>query len=171
LETKGLVTIVSRQGVLVNDYRITGKLELLEHLYDLDRKGIHPKLNQSMCRFIKANFQTLLVELASKNCNLKSCITPKSDRVPLTSGEEIFKWMHDYAMCSENVIYTMLFNEFKVGIFNVGDAVVKADADCIELGRMSIDHAVDSGHVDVIEGLLEQWFKTIEKLWLGGEEE
>ncbi|KAB3530687.1 FadR/GntR family transcriptional regulator [Alkaliphilus serpentinus] len=164
LESKGLVTIVPRQGVMVNDYRITGKLELLENLFDLNRQGIHPALNRSMLRFIHRNFQSLLIELASDKSN-----TLKFHQNPIESGEDIFNWMHGYAMSSKNVIYTMLFNEFKLGILNVGDAIVKADKQFLQQGRKSIDHAVESGHIDDIEVLLHQWFNTIEKLWLGGE--
>ena len=125
LEAKGLVTIKARQGTEVNDYRESGKLALLESIYDLYHGGISIALNQSMLHFIKNNLEAMiLLLLTGPNENRKACIQ-KQDEIQFQEGEDIFIWLQTFAFFCGNSIYPMLLNEFKCGILNVSHAVLK----------------------------------------------
>lgn len=125
LESKGLLTIVPRQGVRVNDYREAGKLGLLESIYHLYHGGIDKKLNQSMLMFIQNNLENMvcLIQFSDKE-NRNSCHQKLTQHL-FQESEDVFLWLQNFAFYSGNVIYPMLLNEFKLGILNVSQAVLQ----------------------------------------------
>ena len=82
------------------------------------------------------------------------------------NGSEMFQWIHSYAIFSENPIYPMLINEFKVGIINVGDIVLKKSEILFLEDRQAIDLMVCNGETDKVDEALVKWFKKIERYWL-----
>lgn len=125
LESKGLLTIVPRQGVRVNDYREAGKLGLLESIYHLYHGGIDKQLNQAMLRFIQNNLENMvsLIQFSDKE-NRHSCHQKLTQHL-FQESKDVFLWLQNFAFFSGNVIYPMLLNEFKLGILNVSQAVLK----------------------------------------------
>lgn len=125
LESKGLLTIVPRQGVKVNDYREAGKLGLLESIYHLYRGGINKQLNQSMLRFIQNNLELMVILIqCSDEENRKNCHRALTQHA-FQESEDVFLWLQSFAFYCGNVIYPMLLNEFKIGILNVSQAVIQ----------------------------------------------
>lgn len=160
LEGKGLVTIVPRQGVLVNDYRESGKLELLESLYEMFKWKIGIEMHRSILEFVKDNLTRVLMEaLRNKTISYKMNIAFENE-------EDLFRWMHHYAMASQNVVYAMLFNEFKTGIVNVSAFLIAEEHNDYQLIRMEIDAVIQRGEEVKLLALIDELFDTIENLWI-----
>ncbi|MDW7661589.1 MAG: GntR family transcriptional regulator [Bacillota bacterium] len=161
LEGKGLVTIVPRQGVLVNDYRESGKLELLESLYEMFKWKIRIEMHRSILEFVKENLTRVLLEALSKKT-----ISYKMNLM-FDDEEDLFRWMHHFAMASQNVVYAMLFNEFKTGIINVSTFLMVEKLNDYQVIRMEIDDVIQRGEEAKLQPLINALFDTIEKHWIG----
>ena len=171
LEGQGLVTILPRRGIRVNDYRLSGKLVLLERIFDLYRVGIDQRLSQSMLRFIRQNFFSIMSLVQELDFSKKQALyKTQSDRL-IETGEAVFQWMHTYALGCENLVYPMLINEFRTGILNVGDVILggQGRTSFIQLLKDLNDFMLtkDTG----MELRVRTLFEFIEHNWLEGSEE
>lgn len=166
LEGKGLVTIRPRQGVVVNDYRMHGKLELLEHLYSMYRDAIDPEIVKSSQLLVQRNLHQLLHELMQGD--RKGHQLCKTGRPPIDSGEDVFRWIQEYALQSDNVLYAMLFNEFKRGIINVAQGAIDEDLTLVRQLVCVLSDAIDARDTDVFEHASSQLFDTLITLWMKG---
>jgi len=170
LELKGLVTIVPRQGVKVNDYRETGKFSLLESIYDLYHEGISRSLNQSMLNFIQNNLEAMIFLIISGSpASRKECFE-KQKQLKIQEGYDIFLWLKNFAFYSGNSIYPMLINEFKTGILNVASSVL-VNGDRTELKKRLSDVIAILGkdckkNRDEVNETVQQMFSFIEENWL-----
>ena len=66
LSNLGLVTIIPRQGVIVNDYMNTGDFNLLEVMIHLDREELSDKLKLNMIDFMMLQM-SLIFQIASNH--------------------------------------------------------------------------------------------------------
>lgn len=123
LEAKGVVTIVPRKGIRVNDYTESGKLSLLEHLYPLER-GKYPTLNKAMLQFLISNLKATLYEVQFLPQQRKADLKEQLRHLDIEEGIHVFVWVKTLARAIDNPIYAMLFNEFEVGVVNVGKAII-----------------------------------------------
>lgn len=159
LENKGLVTIVARQGVRVNDYRVTGKLDLLDTLYHMYKWEIDEHIHRSTFKFIKENLFLVLRDAALESLENKKDMC-------FSEAENLYKWILNYALATNNFIYPLLFNEFKVGIENVSKSLEECERkDYMEL-RLRVDQEVLKGNVEGIRKNLEDFFDFVEFHWL-----
>lgn len=159
LEGRGLVSIVARQGVRVNDYKINGKLDLLESLLTMEKWKIDVQLHRSMMAFIK-NHLIHILQATSRHKR-----KPYLEGQPFKAPEDLFTWMHQYALDTENFIDAMLFNEFKTGIINVGRFLVENDISGYQDMRYAIDQAVNNGSLEQITFSVEAFFAQVEFYW------
>ena len=160
LESKGLVSIVPRQGVRVNDYRESGKLELLEALYEMFKWKIDIEMHRSILSFVKDNLTRVLLDALSKKT------IPYREQIRFENPEDLFLWMQRYAMASDNVLYAMLFNEFKTGIINVSTFLLGEEESDFQELRMEIDRVIQNGLEEELLSSIEVFFGHIEKLWI-----
>lgn len=160
LESKGLVSIVPRQGVRVNDYRESGKLELLEALYEMFKWKIDIEMHRSILSFVKENLTRVLMDAHRKKT------VPYKETVEFENAEDLFLWMHHYAMASDNVLYAMLFNEFKTGIINVSAFLLSEKQSDFQVMRMNIDKVIQNGVEVELLASINIFFNDIEKLWI-----
>ncbi|MBM7562755.1 GntR family transcriptional regulator [Fusibacter tunisiensis] len=160
LEGKGLVQIIPRQGVRVMDYREFGKLELFEALYEMYKWKIDVSIHHSILTFVKDTLLHVLLE------NQHEFTKPYKQNMLFTENEDFFKWMHHYAMASENLIYAMLFNEFKKGIVNVSTFLLSETEVDYQKYRHRIDAAVQEREVEKIKEYVENLFEIIEVHWI-----
>lgn len=160
LESKGLVSIIPRQGIRVNDYRVAGKLELLEALYEMFKWKIDIEMHKSILVFVKDNLTRVLEDAVGKNT------IPFMEQHKFEKPEDLFFWMHQYAMASDNVLYAMLFNEFKTGIINVSSFLLREEESDFQETRMHIDYAIRNGNKSELLSLIDKFFKDIENLWI-----
>lgn len=172
LEGRGLVTIIPRQGVMVNDYRTFGKLSLLESIYDLNHARIQIELNRSMIQFIEHTLFTMI--------DLVQCRQPESRKEchdlqsqnSYERPEDIFLWMQTYALQCGNPIYPMIVNEFRSGILNVADAVLNNESTShFKELIQKINALVIAENVFVYKqaepkAMIHTLFQYIEKYWL-----
>ncbi len=172
LEERGLLTIIPRRGVRVNDYRESGKLGLLDSIYDLYRTGISKKLNTSMLEFIRENLEDLLLTLLDGEPEkLQECCLLQEER-RYAGGEDVFKWMHTYAVYCENPIYSMLINEFRTGIINVGNAVLGGEEHAAFVCLLKeVNGILQSGLREELKEKLRELFAFIKYHWLGRDDE
>lgn len=160
LESKGLVSIVPRQGVRVNDYRESGKLELLEALYEMFKWKIDIEMHRSILTFVKENLTRVLLDALQKKT------IPYKENIEFENAEDLFHWMHHYAMASDNVLYAMLFNEFRTGIINVSDFLLSEKLSDYQVMRMNIDKVIQNGGEVELLVSIDVFFDHIEKLWI-----
>lgn len=157
LESKGLVTIIPRQGIRVNDYRETGKLGLLESIYDLYHGGISKSLNQSMLNFINNNLEAMIELLIDGPYdNRRDCIQ-KQNQVKFEESLDVFIWLQNFALFCGNSVYPMLLNEFKSGILNVASAVfLHGDRSLFEAKLKAVTSLLsDDYEIDILNNKLE----------------
>lgn len=166
LEGKGLVTIVPRKGIKVNDYLTSGKLGLLESLYHMDR-GRFPSLNNAMLEFIIRNLEAMVRQIHKMSPVKRKKSYDMITSVEINIGHDVYIWVHTLAMLSGNPIYTMLVNEFQIGILNVGNAVVKEKGASVmktwlkEIEELMIDEAQEIG-----TACFDRFYERIENVWL-----
>ncbi|MCD4712317.1 MAG: GntR family transcriptional regulator [Clostridiales bacterium] len=160
LESKGLVSIVPRQGVRVNDYRESGKLELLEALYEMFKWKIDIDMHRSILSFVKDNLTRVMHDAMNKKT------IPYKENLEFENPEDLFLWMHHYAMSSDNVLYAMLFNEFRTGIINVSAFLLSEKQSDFQVMRMNIDKVIQNGLEEELLSSIEVFFGDIEKLWI-----
>ena len=177
LESKGLLTIIPRQGVRVNDYRETGRLGLLESIYDLYHGGISRALNQSMLAFIQNNLEAMvLLILYGPVENRRDCHETLR-KLKFEKSIDVFIWLQNFAFCSGNAIYPMLLNEFKSGILNVSGAVLKhGNPAMFEEKRSAVTELLSEGRIldrESVHQTIQTLFTFIEENWLteGGNHE
>lgn len=120
LESKGLVTIMPRKGIRVNDYQKSAKLSLLENIINLDREAIDPILNLQMFSFVEEIFTNLVL-------NVSTSFLPQSLNIQTITTRGIYEWMQQFAIANGNPIYTMLLNEFELGIINSAYYIIGSD--------------------------------------------
>ncbi len=161
LENQGLVTIIPRQGVLINAYQDEGKLALIEHIIDHDRKHIDNQLNQSMLWFIHDNLKSILKRhVVSQEVPYEVITFSKMD-----SPERVFEWIKRTAIETQNVIYPMLINEFKIGILNVSEYLLTSQPAIDALNQVVIEHYINDDKA--LSSKMNLLFETIEAVWMG----
>lgn len=172
LEGRGLVTIIPRQGIVVNDYRTFGKLSLLESIYDLNHAGIQIELNRSMLQFIEHTLFTMIELVVCKQSeSRKKCYEIQSQN-SYERSEDIFQWMQTYALQCGNPIYPMIVNEFRSGILNVAHAVLNnGSASHFKELIQKVNALVITEDSFVYEqakskAMIHTLFQYIEKYWL-----
>lgn len=161
LEEKGLVRIIPRKCVVVLDYKLCGKLSLLEHIILKEKDNISRKLNHDMLMFIKNNFISL-VEYFRNEKKLPNNISLKGEN-------DYFKFLMDYAKQTNNIVNIMLLNEFKVGILNVTESILNNKQ--LRDHFLEIESLVIEKKIDKAISLIHFTFEEIEHLWIGGENE
>lgn len=123
LEGKGLLTIIPRRGVRVKDFRIHGRLGLLDSIYDLYRGDIDPTLKMSMLSFIHDNLNSIVRRVCDRNPEIRQQWYGEQQQAALESAEDLFAFFHRLSLYTDNAVYPMLLNEFETGIENVGRAL------------------------------------------------
>lgn len=158
LEDKGVLKIRPRKGIQVMDFKVAGKLSLIEAISQQNKESISRKFNHDMLEFIKDNFKNVIrcFESVQKNP------TP----ILLNEPEDFFTLLFDYCCQCGNSIYPMLINEFKVGILNVSKCCT-GSAEVKKLFQ-EIERNVMYNLPDQAIGLVDELFEKIENLWIGG---
>lgn len=167
LESKGVVTIVPRKGIRVNDYETSAKLSLLEHLYPLERSR-YPALNRAMLQFIISNLEMILQHVQNLSMDNKIKIEKHLSQIELTDGQRVFEWIKTLARYSENPIYAMLFNEFEVGIINVGEAIIAHSGREVasEWFEALIRTLLEDGEEMTLKLAVCQFYEKVASAWL-----
>jgi DNA-binding FadR family transcriptional regulator len=121
LATKGLVSMKSRVGAVVNDFRREGSITLLNSLLNYHQGRISPEILQGMIEMRKL-IEMETARLAAINrtdeqfaellehVREETCIMP-SDVNALTEAD--FRFHHLIALASSNVIYPLFLNSLK----------------------------------------------------------
>ena len=169
LEARGLVSIVPRKGVWVNDYRVSAKLGILDSIYDLYHEGINRELNLSMLAFIRETLEAIIIQIVKGNAHQRAACFEDQSRNTCLDGAAIFLWIHSFAISCGNPIYPMLINEFKRGIINVSDAVFENGDPQDFLKRLrDVDDLIIDKKVtrESVRVALYALFNYIESQWL-----
>jgi DNA-binding FadR family transcriptional regulator len=122
LEGKGLITVLPRKGIRVNDYKRSAKLSTLQSIFDMEKLDINPRLNTHMLTF----FKKVLIMVFEEAARAKAVEGIEALSWSSADPKMIFEWSQQYALVLENPIYTMLINEFEVGIINAGKGVLSS---------------------------------------------
>lgn len=130
LSQKGLITIRPRHGSIVNDYRKSGSVELLNSLLHFSQGKLGPEILKGIeelrlvvekegLEFLleqdKTYIQTCIKELTtSVNRSESLSVSGKS-----LLAEEDFNFHHCLLLFSGNIIYPLLLNSFKEAFINI----------------------------------------------------
>lgn len=159
LEGKGLVTIVPRQGVRVNDYKVNGKLSLLESIFTMAKWKIDVNIQKAIMNYVKSHLIDVLISACSKD------VAPHKENEYFSHPDDLFLWMRGYALETDHFIDTMLFNEFEVGIKNVAKFLLEKDLVEYQTHRIAIDFLVKKHKKDQIEQAVDAFFDGISIPW------
>ncbi len=121
LSAKGLVRIVPRRGVFVNDYRTTGSPAMLESLLAFREGSLDPAFTQSLLNMrMLIETETARLAAANRNTEQLECMrailqaelsAPPLDSAALTSLD--FAFHLELALASANQVYPLILNSFK----------------------------------------------------------
>lgn len=122
LASKGLVEMVPRVGIIVNDYREKGTIGMLASLFRHQREKAEPKLYDGLfeLRFLLEMEFAHLAALHRTDEHirqLREIITIETATDPTntdTFAELIFEFHLVVAMATNNQVYPMLLNSFKI---------------------------------------------------------
>ncbi len=159
LEDKGLVKIRPRKGVVVQDYKKSGKLSLLEHIISKNKDGISRKLNHDMLMFIRDNLISLVGHFKT--------IDKQHNHIEFTQRRDYFDFLIDYALQTNNIVNVLLLNEFEVGILNVTDSILENTE--IRNQFLRIEELVLKKNIIEAISVINETFGMIEDVWIGGE--
>jgi DNA-binding FadR family transcriptional regulator len=121
LALKGLVRIVPRHGVFVNDYRRDGSCALLSSLLNYKNGEFDPQFTQSLLD-MRINIEVECARLAAQHhtpaqlTELKKLLTSeaKVDRRDVEALTELDFQFHLFvAIASGNLVYPLIINSFK----------------------------------------------------------
>ncbi|MBS7528650.1 GntR family transcriptional regulator [Fusibacter paucivorans] len=162
LEGKGLITIMPRKGIRVNDFKRNAKLSTLQSIFDMEKLDINPRLNTHMLSFIRKILAMVLEEVTKT----KSVSRVKRIDLAEMSPGKIFEWSQQYALTLDNPIYTMLINEFEVGIINAGKVVAATNTVDVFAKHINIiDLAMQSGDLKTAKEGLERLFDILFEIY------
>lgn len=160
LENKGVLKIRPRKGVQVLDFKLSGKLSLMEKIGHVKREGLGISFNHDMLEFIKENFKNVILKFKT--------IEKEPTDISLKEPEDFFLLMVDYCKQCGNHVYVMLMNEFKVGILNVAKRGM-ANEKAIQL-FYEIETLILKREIDQAVALLDMLFDLVKETWLKGVE-
>lgn len=121
LEGKGLVTIIPRHGVYINDFRSTGSLDLLLSLTCNEEQEPDPKLLESLFE-IRSLFEERIAYLAARNATiddlsaLEEVLQNEQKQIHRQSGEHAeaeVQFLHRLALASGNLVYPFMVNSLR----------------------------------------------------------
>jgi len=158
LENKGVLKIRPRKGIQVLDFKVSGKLSLIEEISSKKKDSLSKKLNHDLLHFIKDNFKNVLLLFRETK--------KEPTEIHLETPEDFFSLLFDYCHQCGNHIYPMLMNEFKIGIINVAKCCTHSD----EVSKLfhSIEKCIMENQIDQAVVLVDELFEHIENLWIGG---
>lgn len=122
LAAKGLVTRSSRGGTVVNDYRQSGSLAMLNSLLNYHDGVLNPKLADSTMAF-RFLFEVENARLAAHNRTAKhleemravleeeNALQEEGDVEAISELD--FRFHHLIALATDNIFYPLLFNSFR----------------------------------------------------------
>lgn len=121
LAAKGLVTIIPRQGTIVNDYRISGSFAILSSLLAYQEGGLDPAFFSSLLdmRFV---FEGEIARCAALNrtdenvAKLHAILNREDNTVSGDSTDRVdldFSFHQQLALASGNLVYPLILNSFK----------------------------------------------------------
>jgi GntR family transcriptional repressor for pyruvate dehydrogenase complex len=121
LSSKGLVSIIPRRGVLINDFRREGSFAILSSLLNYNNGQLDPKFTQSLLA-MRILVETETARLAAHNASeeqiteLRSILAmenaiSRDDVARLTELD--FDFHLQISVASENVAYPLILNSFK----------------------------------------------------------
>jgi DNA-binding FadR family transcriptional regulator len=121
LEAMGLVTIVPRHGVYVNDFKRTASLELLHTLNKYEQHEVKPKMLETLF-----DMRGLLEERSAALAALSATIEDLSeleqillleqeslDKGPERMAEADFQFHHTLAIASGEILLPLIMNSFR----------------------------------------------------------
>ncbi|BES64368.1 hypothetical protein SANA_08070 [Gottschalkiaceae bacterium SANA] len=160
LEDKGVLIIRPRKGIQILDFKVSGRLSLIEEISQQSKEVLSRKFNHDMLIFIKDNFKNVLRCFES--------IEKQATEIRLHTAEDYFDLFFDYCRQCGNGVYPMLINEFRTGILNVAACCI----DSKEVSRLfqEIEDSIMQNEVNHAIDLLDECFERIEKLWIGGKD-
>jgi GntR family transcriptional repressor for pyruvate dehydrogenase complex len=121
LEAKGLVTIVPRHGVYINDYRSSGSLELLVTLMNYEDRELEPHILESLLD-MRAVLEEKIASLAANCATLEDLSlleeTLRLEQASLQKGAQEtaqadYQFHHHLALASGNSVYPFIMNSFQ----------------------------------------------------------
>jgi DNA-binding FadR family transcriptional regulator len=119
LSAKGLVAMVPRRGAVVNDFRKQGSIELLLTLFTYNEGKLDRPLLESLLR-MRLLFETEIARLAARNHSdidsfeIKNILfEEKQDHSSRRFTEIDYRFHHQLALASGNLIYPLLMNSLK----------------------------------------------------------
>lgn len=121
IAAKGLISMIPRQGAVVNDYRREGSLELLNSLLNYNEGRLDPKLLEGLLN-MRMLVETENARLAAKNRTDEHLeqLRELRRRENETSADDVealvaldFEFHLLLAMATDNLLYPLLLNSFK----------------------------------------------------------
>lgn len=130
LKGKGLINMIPGKGNFINDYRVNGSLPILESLISFQANNIDKKLIESLCAtrklietetaYLAANNRKkeeldILIEINKEEHEIlnKLKLNKLKDFRIENLVELDFKFHHEVAIASGNLVYPLLLNSFK----------------------------------------------------------
>ncbi|MBF4693910.1 FadR/GntR family transcriptional regulator [Fusibacter ferrireducens] len=197
LSNLGLVTIIPRQGVTVNDYMNTGDFKLLDVLIDFDREELSTELKVNMIHFMMLQIELIcktashfpfnesldkrVQEMSHMNSMIDSPIHTKQyapalnpynldrDNMKQMLCDSFFNYFHTLCQSTNNVLFLLLINSFEMGIKNAAAYLFLTPDRAIEtiLLLSNFNEVFQSGSLD-FTSCISTLSSLLEKYWLKG---
>lgn len=170
LQEKGLVRILPRHGVEVMDFRIHGKLSLLDSIVDLYKEELSGELRASLTGFFSANVNSIISLICINKYELSNLIYEIPNAIRHAENEEeasnlFLEFYHTLSIDSGNEIFPLLINTMKLGIINVSKYMLKSEehrcncADVLEKLTDALEKHLYSVAVSINGDLLDMAIK------------
>ena len=171
LAAKGLVTIIPRQGTVVNDYRISGSFAMLSSLLTYHEGKLDPAFFSSLLdmRFV---FEGEIARCAARNHTkqnldiLQRILLQEQKAInadPLDRVDLDFSFHQQLAIASGNLVYPLILNSFKPVYTNLTAEFYSIAAPETVQEVYTFHHqmlkAVKSGNPDLAQVTMQQMLK------------
>lgn len=172
LQEKGLVKILPRHGIEVADYRVQGKLNLLDSIIDLHKEDIPIELKTSLIDFSISNINSIISLICSSKQKLDNTLYSLANDIKAcdsaeATSDKLFQYYQQMSIISGNEVYPLLINTLKLGFINVSMYLLKDTAlrlSCAEalksLADALMEHSEEKArekNKEIIELSIRMW--------------
>lgn len=180
LAAKGLVRIVPRHGVFINDYRRDGSCALLSSLLSYNNGAFDPQFTRSLLE-LRMNMEVDCARLAAERCPIEQMdelvallkleeLVNRKDVASLTELD--FRFHLSLAIASANMVYPLIINSFKSVYTRLTSLFFKQYANTAVLDEVYHFHqdlvkAVRDSQPDIAADLMTEMLKHGEKYLKG----
>lgn len=173
LQERGFVDIIPRQGVRVQDYKLKGKLGMMNSLVNCYGRDLDHYMRDSIINLLKGHSDMIIADISNSdfNARLELAKDVLSSAMSATVKEEkihhFIELYKRFAEAAVNPFYLMFMNSCDCALRDIAVELVERDSSYHTILRLwtSLLHQLKSGNEEKAYALNQTIFELIIEVW------